>query len=170
MFFLCKLRNIHRRGNRKLPNLLIVYYSQTGKTEKMASSIASGAAKEGVNTILKKVADCTLNDLALADGLVVGSPTHYSNIAWQMKRFMDETILTFYADGHSLNGKPCGCFTSTGAYGDGKECLRMLELAFGFALKMKILPGVVLETKDVDGGNLAACYEYGRKIARELLA
>jgi NAD(P)H dehydrogenase (quinone) len=148
--------------------LLIIYYSNTGKTEKMATHIARGAETAGVNAILKKVENCTLNDLAEADGIAVGSPTHYSNIAWQIKRFMDETILTFYTKGHSLRNKVCGCFTSTGAYGDGKECLRMLELAFGFALKMKIVPGIILESKDVDEGNLSACYEYGQKMAREL--
>ncbi len=134
----------------------------------MASHIAKGAEKAGANAILKKVEDCTLNDLAEADGIAVGSPTHYSNIAWQIKRLLDETILAFYTEGHSLRNKVCGCFTSTGAYSDGKECLRMFELAFGFALKMKIVPGIILETKDVSEVNLSACYEYGQKIAREL--
>ena len=148
--------------------LLIIYYSNTGKTEKMASQIASGAEAAGVDAVLKKVADCTQNDLAKADGLAVGSPTCYRNISWQVKRFMDETVLSFYAEGHSLRNKVCGCFTSTGTYSDGKECLRMLELAFGVALKMKIVPGIVLESKDVEGGNLSSCYEYGQKIALEL--
>jgi multimeric flavodoxin WrbA len=134
----------------------------------MASHIARGAEKAGVNAILKKVEDCTLHDLAEADGVAVGSPTHYSNMAWQIKRLLDETILTFYTNGRSLENKVCGCFTSTGAYCDGKECLRMLELAFGFALKMKIVPGIILESKDVDEGKLSVCYEYGQKIAREL--
>ena len=44
----------------------------------------------------------------------------------------------------------------------------MLELAFRFALKMKIVPGIILESKDVDEGNLSACYEYGQKLAHEL--
>jgi len=58
----------------------------------MASQIAEGALKAGVNVVLRKVENCTKDDLASADGLVVGSPTHYSNIAWQIKRFMDETV------------------------------------------------------------------------------
>ena len=62
----------------------------------------------------------------------------------------------------------CGCFTSTGTYNDGRECLRMLEVAFGFALKMEIVPGIILESKDVHEGNLSLCYEYGQKIAQEL--
>ena len=44
----------------------------------------------------------------------------------------------------------------------------MLELAFGIALKMKIVPGIILESKDVDEGNLSACFEFGQKIGREL--
>lgn len=147
--------------------LLIIYYSNTGETEKMASQIAKGVEKAGVNAVLKKVEDCTLNDLAEADGLAVGSPTHYSNMAWQIKRFLDETILAFYTEGHSLRNKVCGCFTSTGAYSDGKECLRTLELAFGFALKMKMVSGIILESKDAD--KLSSCYVYGQKIAQELI-
>ncbi len=148
--------------------LLVIYYSGTGNTEKMASRVAEGAEKVGVKVVLKKVEDCTLNDLIGVDGIAIGSPTHYSNMAWQIKRFLDETVLTFYSKGYSLRNKVCGCFTSTGAYSDGKECLRMLELAFGFALKMKIVSGIILESKDVDEDNLSVCYEYGQKIARDL--
>jgi NAD(P)H dehydrogenase (quinone) len=146
-----------------------MYHSNTGTTEKMALGVAKGVQTEGIKTILKKVDECTQNDLAEADGLVIGCPTHYSNMTWQVKRFLDESILTFYKEGHSLRGKVCGCFTSVGAYADGKECLRMLELAFGYALKMKMVPGIILETKDVCEGNLELCYEYGQKIARELM-
>ena len=149
-------------------SLLILYYSGTGKTGKMASQMAKGAETIGVNVVLKKVEDCSQKDLAEADGLAIGSPTCYSNISWQIKKFMDETLLAFYGGGHSFKGKACGCFTSSGAYSDGKECLRMLELAFGVALKMKIVPGVILESKDVEEGKLSSCYEFGRKIAQEL--
>ena len=107
----------------------------------MASQIAKGARIAGANVILKKAEECTSSDLAQADGIAVGSPTYYSNISWPMKKLLDETILAFYTKGHSLRNKVCGCFTSTGAYIDGKECLRMLELAFGSALKMKISSG-----------------------------
>ena len=44
----------------------------------------------------------------------------------------------------------------------------MLELAFGFALKMKIVPGIILESKEINDDNLSACYEFGEKIGQEL--
>jgi hypothetical protein len=32
-----------------------------------------------------------------------------------------------------------------------------------------MVPGIILETKDVSEGNLALCFEYGQKIARMLM-
>ena len=135
--------------------LLIVYYSKKGSTKKMACEIAKGAEKEGLDVILKKVEECTLNDLLEADGLAIGSPTYYGNMVWQIKRFLDETILSFYTEGHSLKHKVFGCFTSVGAYDDGKECIRMMEFAFGFDLKMKIVPGARLRVRTEDSTRIS---------------
>jgi multimeric flavodoxin WrbA len=148
--------------------LLVIYYSKKGSTQKMAAEIARGARDAGVSVVSKSVVDCTIADLLAVNGIAFGSPTYYSNIAWQPKKFLDETILEFYAQGHSLKGKVCGCFTSTGGYNDGKECLRMLELAFGDALKMRMVSGVVLESKDIVEGNVSKCYDLGKTIAQEL--
>ena len=148
--------------------LLVIYYSQKGATQKMASEIARSARDAGIKVVSKTIFDCTIADLQAADGIAFGSPTYYSNIAWQPKKFLDETILEFYAQGYSLKGKVCGCFTSTGGYSDGKECLRMLELAFGYALKMRMVSGVVLESKDIVEANVPKCYDLGKRIAQEL--
>ncbi len=161
MFYLSRNANMSS-------TLLVIYYSEKGATQKMASEIARGAQDAGINVVSKTVADCTIADMLAADGIAFGSPTYYSNIAWQPKKFLDETIFEFYAQGHSLKGKVCGCFTSTGGYDDGKECLRMLDLAFGYALKMRMVLGVVLESKDIVEGNISKCYDLGRRIAEEL--
>jgi multimeric flavodoxin WrbA len=134
----------------------------------MADQITKGAEVGGAHVILKRVEDCTMDDLIGVDGLVVGSPTYYSNISWQIKKFLDDTVLTFYGKGGSLRNKVCGCFTSTGDYNDGKECLRMLELSFGVALKMKFVPELILESREIDEDNLSVCYDFGQKIAKEL--
>jgi multimeric flavodoxin WrbA len=148
--------------------LLILYYSKNGATQKMAAEIAKGAQDAGVNVITRTVVDCSIADLLAADAVAFGSPTYYSNIAWQAKRFLDETIFEFYAQGHSLKGKACGCFTSTGGFDDGKECLRMLELAFGYSLKMHMVLGVVLRSEDIAEGNVSKCYDLGKRLEREL--
>jgi multimeric flavodoxin WrbA len=149
-------------------NLLVVYYSKKGATQKMATEIARGAKDTGANVVVRTVVDCNMDDLLAADAIAFGSPTYYSNIMWQPKKFLDESILEFYTQGHSLKGKPCGCFTSSGGYEDGKECLRMLERAFGYALKMRVVPGVVLKTKDIFEGNVSECYDLGKRLAEEL--
>ena len=148
--------------------ILIVYYSKKGATQKMADEVALGAEAKGVKVVIKTVVDCTMADLLSADAIAFGSPTYYCNIAWQPKKFLDEKILEFYAQGHSLKGKVCGCFTSTGGYDDGRECLRMLELVFGYALKMCMVPGVILESKAVVGGNVSECYDLGQRLVAAL--
>ena len=148
--------------------LLVVYYSKTETTKKMADEVSKGAKDTGANVTMKEVLDCTITDLSSADGIAFGSPTHYSNMAWQSKKFLDELVLEFYSQGHSLGGKPCGCFTSTGTYDDGRECLRMLELAFGGALKMSVVPGVILESGVVAQGVLSECYNLGKRVAVQL--
>jgi multimeric flavodoxin WrbA len=149
--------------------LLVVYYSKKGATQKMATEIAKGVKESGVDVVIKSVVDCTMADLLAADALAFGSPTYYSNINWQSKKFLDETILDFYDQGHSLKGKICGCFTSAGGYDDGGECLRMLERAFGHALKMCLGSGVVLTSKDIHEGNISKCYDLGKRLAQELV-
>lgn len=149
-------------------SLLITYYSKKGHTEKIAKKIAKTVENEGINVILKKVDECIFDDLINVDGLAVGSPTYYGNMAWPIKRFLDETILSFYTAGYSLKHKVCGCFTTVGEYKDGKKCIETLEFAFGFDLKLKIIPGLIIETKEVEKGNFVSCTEFGKKIAEEL--
>ena len=56
-----------------------------------------------------------------------------------------------------------------GTLEDGKECLRMMEKAFGYALKMRMVPGVALESETVfRGGELSECYELGKTLAQEI--
>ena len=59
----------------------------------MATEIARGAQDSGAIVVAKNVVECTISDLLTADGIAFGSPTYYSNIAWQPKKFLDETIL-----------------------------------------------------------------------------
>ena len=85
--------------------LLVIYYSKKGATEKMAKEIARGAQDIGAKVAMRSIVDCTMADLMGADAIAFGSPTYYSNIAWLPKKFLDETVLEFYAQGHSLKAK-----------------------------------------------------------------
>jgi NAD(P)H dehydrogenase (quinone) len=149
--------------------LLITYYSGTGETKRMAEEIAHGAEGLGVAVKMKEVENCILNDLAEADGIVVGSPTYFSNVAWQIKKLIDESIV-LYRRGHHLRDKVGGCFTSSGTQRDGEDCIKMLELAFGLHHKLKMVPGIIRTSGESVEDVSKRCREYGMMITKEILS
>lgn len=134
----------------------------------MAEEIGKGAEGQGVKVELRRVEDCSLSDLAEADGIVIGSPTYFSNVAWQVKKLVDESI-ALYRKGHQLGGKVGGCFTSSGTRRDGKDCVRMLRLALGFHHRMKMVPGITRASGDSEVEISEMCRQYGKEIARQIL-
>ena len=61
----------------------------------------------------------TLEDLRAADGLILGSPTRFGNMAAPLKYFIDSTA-SLWLDG-SLADKPAAVFTSTQTMHGGQE-------------------------------------------------
>lgn len=61
----------------------------------------------------------TLGDLRNCDGLALGSPTHFGNMASSLKYFLDGTTPLWFSG--ALAGKPAGVFTSTGSMHGGQE-------------------------------------------------
>jgi NAD(P)H dehydrogenase (quinone) len=149
--------------------LLVVYYTGTGNTKRMAEEIGKGAERLEVNAQVKSVEECKLSDLVEADGIVMGSPTYFSNVAWQVKKLIDESI-TLYRKKHQLRGKVGGCFTSAGTRIDGKDCIRMLELTLGFHHNLRIVTGIIRASGDKEEEVSKMCQQYGMKIARQILS
>jgi len=132
-------------------------------------AIAEGAEKPGVSVAVKSVEECRLDDLEEADGIVIGSPTYFSNVVWQVKKLIDESIAV-YRKGRALGGKVGGCFTSSGTQRDGKDRIRMLELAFGLQHRMKMVPGIIRASSDGEEEVSKMCQEYGTEILRQILS
>jgi len=61
----------------------------------------------------------THDDLRSCDGLVLGSPTRFGNMAAPLKYFLDGTSSLWLNGG--LDRKPAGVFTSTGSMHGGQE-------------------------------------------------
>jgi len=97
--------------------VLITYYSRSGNTKKMAERIAETVKKEGIEAVLKKVEDVKVSELAGYDGIVMGSPTYYGTMAWQVKKLLDESVSLH----GSLKGKVGGAFSSARNVGGGNE-------------------------------------------------
>jgi NAD(P)H dehydrogenase (quinone) len=147
-------------------SLLIIYYSETDNTKKMAEEICKGARRPGLNVELKRVEECKLGDLVEADGVVIGSPTFFSNVAWQVKKLIDESITLYRKE--QLKGKVGGCFASAGTRRDGKGCIRMLELAFGLHHEMKMIPGILKAEGDNEEETSKMCQQYGAELAKQI--
>ena len=147
--------------------LLITFYSGSGNAKRMAEEIAHGAEGAGITVKVKRVEDCELNELTEADGIMVGSPTYFSNVAWQVKKLIDESI-TLYREDRRLRDKVGGCFTSAGTRRDGEECIKMLERAFGLHHKLQMIPGIIQTSGDSIEDVSKMCQEYGMMIAKEI--
>lgn len=122
-----------------MAKILILYFSRNGTTADMANYIARGVASvDGAEAVLRTVPDvstvcektvgtipgqgalyATLDDLKSCDGLALGSPTHFGNMAAPLKYFIDSTTEIWFSG--ALSGKPAGAFTSTGSMHGGQE-------------------------------------------------
>ena len=62
---------VRATGEQTKIKVLVVYYSTTGNTEKMANLIAEGVKKGGVEVTLKRVQDASVDELLDYDGRTV---------------------------------------------------------------------------------------------------
>lgn len=100
-----------------MANILIVYYSRSGNTKKMAELIKSGIEKEKVNVVLKDVKDTQVKDLLAADTVIMGSPVYYGTMAAPLKKLLDDSV----SNHGDLDGKIGGAFSSSANVAGGNE-------------------------------------------------
>jgi multimeric flavodoxin WrbA len=143
-----------------MAKILIVYHSQTGNTQKMAHAVAEGARGiEGVDVILKKAADATLEDLLTTDGFALGTPENFGYMSGMVKDFFDRT---FYGAHEKVFRKPFVLFISAG--NDGTGALRAIErIALGYKFKTVFKP--VIARGAITEEIISQCHELGSIIA-----
>jgi len=146
--------------------VLILYYSGSGNTKKMAKAIAEAMKSSVINVAVEDVGKFDISSLPKYEAIVLGSPTYFSNVAWQIKKAIDESVV-HYGSG-KLKGKVAGIFTSAGTSRDGKDCLRMLEVALGFHHGMKVVQSILRVDGESDKEVEKKCQEYGKKLLREI--
>ncbi|MGA2192750.1 MAG: NAD(P)H-dependent oxidoreductase [Nitrospirota bacterium] len=104
-----------------MPKVLILYYTRTGNTEKMARLVEEGVKAGGAEAILKPVTDATLEDLQSADGIIIGSPTYYGLPAAEIIKLIDDSVKLH----GRLEGKIGAAFSSSANIGGGNETVIM---------------------------------------------
>jgi NAD(P)H dehydrogenase (quinone) len=145
---------------------LILYYSGSGNTKKMAKAIAEGMKSSAIHASVEEVGTLDVSILPNYDSIALGSPTYFSNVAWQVKKVIDESIVHY--GGGKLKGKVAGIFTSAGTNRDGKDCLKMIEVALGLHHGMKVLGGILRVDGESDNEVEKRCQEYGKRLAKEI--
>ncbi len=119
--------------------ILVLYYSRSGHVSQMAEYVARGIEKvdgcsakirtvPSVSSVCEATKDnipaqghsyANTNDLRKCSGLILGSPTHFGNMAAPLKHFIDQTSDIWLSG--KLIGKPAAIFTSTGSLHGGQE-------------------------------------------------
>ena len=122
-----------------MTRILILYYSRHGGVAQLARQIARGVSTvRGAEALLRTVPAVSANteasespvpedgppyasleDLSECDGLILGSPTRFGNMAAPLKYFLDGTAGLWLKG--SLVDKPAAVFTSTGSLHGGQE-------------------------------------------------
>lgn len=141
--------------------ILVLYYSRSGATEKMARLIGRGIEQAGsgiearlrtvppVSTVCEATASsvpengavyCSEDDLRNCAGLIMGSPTRFGNMAAPLKYFIDGTGAVWLSG--ALINKPAAVFTSTASLHGGQEStlLSMMNPLFHHGMLMCGLP------------------------------
>jgi len=155
-----------RRWKMSSKKVLILYYSGSGNTKKMTTAIAEDMKSSAITVTVEDVGKFGISSLPNYDSIVLGSPTYFSNVAWQVKKVIDESIVHY--SGGKLKGKVAGIFTSPGTSSNGKDCLKMLEVALGSHHGMKVVQGIIRVDGESDKEVEKRCQEYGKKLLKEI--
>jgi NAD(P)H dehydrogenase (quinone) len=127
------------QGFARVPEILVLFYSRKGATAELARQVCRGVesvtgARARLRTVpaVASVVEtpqpavpaegppyATHEDLRECDGLVMGSPTRFGNMAAPLKFFLDGTSALWVSG--ALAGKPAGVFTSTQTLHGGQE-------------------------------------------------
>ena len=100
-----------------MAKILIIYYSRSGNTKKMASLVEAGVKAEGMDVTLKDALKTKAKELLDYDGIIIGSPTYYGSMAAEIKKLLDDSV-AFHGQ---LEGKVGAAFSSAANIGGGNE-------------------------------------------------
>ena len=143
-----------------MKKVLVLYYSRSGNTEKMAQAVAEGA---------KSISDVRVDlsfhietsDLANYDALIIGAPTYRKEMPIDFKNIFEEAIKQKI----SLKGKIGAAFGSYGWSGEAPK----LVLELMQKLEMTITEPPILAKYAPDQAMIENCRNLGKRISESLI-
>lgn len=151
-----------------MKTVLIIYYSRTGNTKKMAKIVEEGVSLEGVKVEVKSVDKVTVEELLKVDGIIIGSPTYYGSMAAEIKKLLDDSV-KYHG---KLEGKVGAAFTSSNNIGGGNETT-ILDILNAFLVHGMVIQGTSsgdhygpVAIGAPDNRAFGQCKDLGRRVAR----
>jgi len=144
-----------------MTRLLVLYYSRTGNTEKMAKAVAEGARSVmGMDVELNYY--MSLEELVGYDAMVVGVATYHHDMPVTFKSYFEEAAVKNV----NLKGKTGAAFGSYGWSGEAPKLILEI-LKNKFEMNVTEPPLSIKYTPDQIG--LDKCFGLGRRVAESLI-
>jgi NAD(P)H dehydrogenase (quinone) len=113
----------------------------------MAQGVAEGIRRvAGAVAVVKTVEEVSKEDLLAADGLVLGSPAYFADVAGKMKTAIDDWNWKMKVD---FTDKVGGAFSTGGGQAGGKEHVLVSLLLFMINNRM-VVAGPLYQDKEGD--------------------
>ena len=143
-----------------MTKILVLYYSQTQNTEKMAEAVAEGAKSGKAEVELSYFVEA--EDLGKYDAIIVGVPTYHHDVPQEMKSLFEDAA----AKRINLKGKTGAVFGSFGWSGEAPKLV--LEIIKNkFEMLVTEPPLLLMYTPDAKG--LEACRALGKRLSESLI-
>jgi flavodoxin I len=144
-----------------MKKILVLYYSRTGNTEKMANAVSEGAQNIG-NVEVELSFHVDAESLNNYDAILVGAPTYHHDMPVDFKNLFEEASV----QGLNLKGKIGAAFGSYGWSGEApKLILEILKNKF----EMHLVEPILLAKYSPDQNILNVCRDLGKKVSESLM-
>jgi flavodoxin I len=144
-----------------MSKILVLYYSRSGNTEKMANAVAEGAKNAGAPDV-ELTYHVNAEDLASFDAILLGAPTYHHDMPMDMKKLFEDAA----AKGVTLKGKVGGAF---GSYGWSGEAPKLLLEIMKNRFEMQVLEPPLLAKYVPDETTLVRCRDLGKRVSETLM-
>ena len=145
-----------------MKQILVLYYSRTGNTERMAKAVAEGAQ---INDNVKVELSFHIEpeELKTFDAIVIGAPTYHHEMPLDFKNLFEEAAVK----GVSLKGKVGAAF---GSYGWSGEAPRLILEIMKYKFEMQVVEPPLLAKYLPDQKMLTDCRELGKRVSENLMS
>ena len=144
-----------------MAKLLVLYYSRTGNTEKMAKAVAEGA-RSVTGTEVELNYYVPVEELAGYDAILVGVATYHHDMPVTFKSYFEDAAVKNI----NLKGKTGAAF---GSYGWSGEAPKLIIEIMKNKFEMNVTEPPLSNKYAPDQAGLDKCFDLGKRVAESLI-